>query len=271
MEVPMESVINYFANIGMNLPVFLKLAGILLLGALLISGLSRFIFRKQTLFGHAVSSSIAILFIYVVMVLFFILSADLRFLITPLPFATLSENAIHFFRFTGAGYSVIAAQLLSMIILAFLVNLLDTLIPAGKKVISWIFYRILTVGAGFLLHYLVTWLFTKYLPQGIILYAPAILLAVLVLMLLTGALRFLVGLLLTTVNPLIAALYTFFFASLIGKQITKAVLTTGILSGVILLLEKLGIQALSLHPGAMVAYIPFLLLLVPVWYLISKK
>ena len=267
----MESVISYFANIGLNLPVSLKFAGIVLLGALLISGLSRFIFRKQTLFGHALSSSIAIVFIYVAMVLIIILAADLRFLVTPLPFATISENAIRFFRFTGASYSVIAAELLSMIILAFLINLLDTLIPAGEKIIAWIIFRILTVGIGFILHFLTTWLFTKYLPQGIVLYAPAILVAVLVLMLLTGALRFLVGLILTTVNPLIAALYTFFFASLIGKQITKAVLTTAILSAVILLLEKFEIQTLALQPGALVAYIPFLLLLIPVWYLISKK
>ena len=103
------------------------------------------------------------------------------------------------------------------------------------------------------------------------LYAPAILLVILVIMLLTGALRFLVGLFLTTINPLIAALYTFFFATLIGKQVTKAILTCAILSGVILLIEKLDLQSLPLTRGALVAYLPFLLLLLPVWYLVSKK
>ena len=136
--------------------------------------------------------------------------------------------------------------------------------------LKWLFWRILTVAVGFLLHYGVTWLLHRYLPQGIVLYAPAILLAILVLMLLTGALRFLVGLVLTTVNPVIAAFYTFFFASLVGKQITRAVLTTGILSGVIVLLEDMGITALSLAPGALVAYVPFLLILVPVWYFVSR-
>jgi hypothetical protein len=65
-------------------------------------------------------------------------------------------------------------------------------------------------------------------------------------------------------------LYTFFFANIIGKQITKAVLTTGILSGFIYLLEDLGISFLSLAPGALVAYIPFLFLLIPVWYALSR-
>lgn len=267
----MESIFSYFSDIGVNLPALLKFGGILLLGALLLSGLNRFIFRKQTLLGSAVSSSIAIIFIYVLMISIFVMAADLRFLVTPLPFITLSENAIDFFHFAGAGYSVIASQLLSMIILAFLVNILDALIPAGKKILSWILLRIMTVGIGLILHYLMSVALTKYLPQGIVLYAPAILLVILIIMLLTGALRFLVGLILTTVNPLIAALYTFFFATLVGKQITKAVLTTAILSGVILLLERLGVQSLSLASGALVAYLPFLLLLLPVWYLVGKK
>lgn len=267
----MESIFSYFTDIGVNLPALLKFAGILLLGALLLSGLNRFIFRKQTLLGSAVSSSIAIIFIYVLMISIFVMATDLRFLVTPLPFITLSENVIEFFHFAGTGYSVIASQLVSMIVLAFLVNILDTLIPSGKKILSWILLRIVTVGIGLILHYLMSVVLTKYLPQGIVLYAPAILLIILVIMLLTGALRFLVGLILTTVNPLIAALYTFFFATLVGKQITKAVLTTAILSGVILLLEKLGVQSLSLASGALIAYLPFLLLLLPVWYLVSKK
>ena len=143
--------------------------------------------------------------------------------------------------------------------------------PARKKPKKiGLFWRCLTVAAGFFLHYLTTYLFQRYLPQGILQYAPAILLAVLVLLLLTGALRFLVGLILTTVNPIIAALYTFFFANIVGKQITKSVLTTGILCGTVYLLEDLGITALSLQPGALIAYIPFLILLIPVWFLVSR-
>lgn len=266
----MESIVSYFAGIGLDFWGILKVAGIVLLGALLLSAVNRFIFRKQTMLGHAISSSIAIIFIYVVMVLILTMAADLRFLVTPLPFASISQECIRFFRFGGAGYAVIAAELLSMIILAFLVNLIDTWMPRGKNLLTWLLWRILTVALGFLLHYFATGLFTRYLPQGIVMYAPAILLAILVVMLLTGALRFLVGLILTTVNPIIAALYTFFFATIVGKQVTKAVLTTAILSAVILLLEDLGIATLSLMAGALVAYIPFLLVLILVWYIVSR-
>lgn len=266
----MESIISYFSALGIDFHSALKIACILLLGSLLFSTLIRFVFGQKTLLGNALSSSIAIIFIYVVMVLILTQAHSYQCLITPLPFATFSAEQIQFFSFQGASYTEISAQLLSMVILAFLVNLADSWIPKGKNIFTWTILRIITVALGFLLHFVVTWLFRHYLPQGIQIYAPAILLTLLVVMLLTGALRLLVGLLLTTVNPLIAALYTFFFANIIGKQITKAVLTTGILSGIIMLLHKFGLASLSLAAGALVAYIPFLLILLVVWYLVNR-
>lgn len=264
----MESIVSFFAGMGIDFWSFIRLAGILLLGALLLSGVNRFIFRKQTLLSQAVSSSIAIIFIYVVMVLILTIFQQLSFLVTPLPFASISRHSIQFFSFQGAGFTTIAAEVLSMIILAFLVSLIDSWMPKPKHLLKWTLWRVLTVALGFGVHYGASWLLHRYLPQGIVMYAPTILLVILLIMLLTGALRFLLGLLLVTVSPLIGALYTFFFASLIGKQVTKAVLTTGLLCGVLLLLEDMGITELSLMAGALVGYIPFLLVLVLVWYLI---
>ena len=266
----MESIIAHFSALGLNLPTFLKIACILILGSLLFCGIFRFIFRKKTLISHAVSASIAIIFIFMLMVLITVMMKEFVVFTTPLPFVTITEDAVGFFIFSNASYLTIATQLLAMIILAFLVNLVDTILPNGKNFFTWLFWRIVTVGSGFLLHYVITLLLTRYVPQGLALYAPAILLAILILMLLTGALKFLVGLLLTTVNPLIAALYTFFFATVVGKQLTQSVLTTGILTGVILLLEKYDVASMSIANGAMAAYLPFLLILIPVWYFVCK-
>ena len=264
----MESVISYFAGIGIDFWTCLKFAGILLLGALLLSSVTRFIFRKPTMLGSAVSSSIAIVFIYVMMVFIITVISKLRFLIAPLPFASISEDTIRFFSFTGSGYAQIASEILSMIILAFLVSIVDGWMPKSKNLFKWLLWRCVTVAIGLIMHFVSYWLINRYLPQVIVLYAPSILLAILVIMLLTGALKLLVGLVLTTVSPIIAALYTFFFATVVGKQLTKAVLTTAILAGVVFLLEDMGIAALSLASEALIAYVPFLILLVLVWYLV---
>jgi len=266
----MESIIEYFSGIGLDFWGMLKVTGILFLGALFLSGILRFIFGKKTLVGQAVSSSIAIIFIYVLMALILTVFTKLQWLVTPLPFATFTGSSVAFFTFRGSVYTTAAAQLLSMIILSFLVNLADGWLPKRTNILSWIFWRCITVILGLLMHFAVTWLFNRYLPMGIVVYAPVILLVILIVMILTGALRFVVGALLTTVNPVIAGLYTFFFATLIGKQITKAVLTTGILVGVLYLLQYFGITTLSLAAAALVAYIPFLLLLVIVWYVVSR-
>ena len=157
-----------------------------------------------------------------------------------------------------------------MIILSFLVNIADSWLPRGKNLFTWLFFRCLTVIAGFVLHFIAVGLLATYLPEGIIIYAPTVLLALLALLLLTGVLKIIVGAFLTTVNPIIGGLYTFFFATFIGKQITKAVLTTGVLAAIVFALCYFGITAISLASAALLGYIPLLILLIVLWYIVYK-
>ena len=56
----------------------------------------------------------------------------------------------------------------------------------------------------------------------------------------------------------------------IGKQITKAVLTTLILSGIVCLLNYLGCSVISIAAAALMAYIPFVLILIALWYVVYR-
>lgn len=265
----MESIVNYFASLNINIGEFLK-AIALLVGALLVLAiLGRFIFGKRSALILAVSSAIGILFVYVITILLGSAGEQLQKFIAPLPFVTIQNDTMYLFSFQ-AEYTEVCTQILNMIILSFLMNLADGWLPTGKRVLGWIFFRCLGVVIALILHLVVTGLLTSVLPEGLVIYAPTILLGILILMLLTGALKFLVGLVLTTVNPLIAALYTFFFANVVGKQITKAILTTAILAGLVLVLQKMGIFAISIASAAFAAYIPLIILLVVLWYLIGK-
>lgn len=266
----MDAIISYFDTLGLDFYSLLKTAGVLILGLLLLSVLGRFVFGKRSVLSSAISSAIGILFIFAVTVVLKSAGVQLGQLLAPLPYVSMSNDTLVLFTFEGADYTLICSQVLSMIILSFLVNLVDGWLPKGKNIISWLFFRCLTVVIALILHLVVTGLFTSLLPEGLVTYAPTVLLALLILMLLTGALKVLVGLVLTTVNPLIAALYTFFFANVVGKQITKAVLTTALLTGLVLLLQKLGIFAISIASAALIAYIPFVVLLVILWYVVRK-
>ncbi len=266
----MESIFAKLTEAGIDLPQFLRCAAVLVAGLLLLGTVSRFIFGKHSVLSGAVSSSVGILFIYAATVVVISLGLPVKSYLAPLPFASITSERMYFFSFTGAPYTIVCGQLVSMIILAFLVNLLDQWLPKKKNIFSWVFFRCLTIVGDILLHWFVTGLFTRFLPEGIVTYAPAILLGILILMLLTGALKLIVGLVLTTVNPLIAALYTFFFANMVGKQLFKAVLTTAILTGIVYLLNSLGVYSVSIASAALIAYIPFVVLLVALWYILCR-
>lgn len=264
----METIASYFQSF--HFASFWKAALILLLGTFLLSVFGRFVFGKRSTLNHAVSSAIGILFIYAVTVILKSAGAQFEQFIAPLPFVNISGEQMTLFSFAGAHYTTVCSEILSMIILSFLVNLADGWLPKGKGIFSWLFFRCLTVVIAYILHLIVVGLFATYLPQGIVTYAPAVLLVLLVVLLLTGALKILVGALLTTVNPIIGGLYTFFFATIIGKQVTKAVLTTAILSALIIGLKYAGIAVISIASAALIAYIPFILILVVLWYIVYR-
>ena len=265
----MEKVVNYFASMNLNIETFLKACGMLFAALLVLALVGRFLFGKRSALTLAVSSAIGILFIYAITIVLGGAGEAFQKFIAPLPFVTIENETMVLFDF-HADYTVICTQVLSMIILAFLMNLADGWLPTGKHVFSWILFRVLALVLGLVLHLFVTGLLTTYLPEGLVTYAPVILLGVLAIMLLTGALKFLVGLVLTTVNPLIAALYTFFFANVIGKQVTKAILTTAILTALVWVLREMGVVAISIASAALAAYIPLIILLALLWYLVGK-
>ena len=265
----MDEIMQFINSIDLDRMTLIKAGLLLLLGSLLLSLFGRFIFGKKSALNNAISSAIGILFICALTVT--LKRANLPFanLIPPLPFVSISGESVVLFSFAGKHYTVICGELLNMIILSFLVNIVDGWMPKGKHFFSWIFFRVLTVLIASILHILSTGLLTAYLPEGIVTYAPPILLGLLILMLLTGALKIVVGAVMATVNPLIAALYTFFFANIVGKQITKAVLTTAILSGLVVLMHKLGLGVLSIGPAMLMTYLPFAALLLVLWFVVG--
>lgn len=266
----MDSILSALESVDFSLDTYLKAALILVVGTFFLGVVGRFLFGKRSTVNHAISSAIGILFLYAAIIVLYSTGTALQALPAPLPFVSIAGDQLTVFSFQGAGYAVICSQVLSMIILAFLVNLLDSLLPTGKHVLSWFLYRCLTVVLALVLHLLVTWLFTTFLPEGIVTYAPTVLLVLLIVMLAVGALKLLVGIALASVNPLIGFLYTFFFATMVGKQLSKAVLTTLLLSVLVFLLNRIGLVVISIASAALIAYIPLLVILAIVWYLVHQ-
>ena len=253
-----------------NMESFLTAGLILTVAFLAVSLLGRLFFGKKSVLNQSVSSAIGILFIYAVTIVIYTYGINLKILIFLLPFITLSEDYLKLFSFVHADYVLICGELLSTVILAFLVNIVNSWLPTGKKLFGWLFFRCLSVAIGMLLYALVNSILLSFLPEGFITWAPVILLGLLVLMLAVGALKLLVGAILSTVNPLIGFLYTFFFANAIGKQLSKAMLTTLLIAGLVYALNYFGILSIFIGSAALAAYIPLLVVLLVIWYIVGR-
>lgn len=254
-----------------DIHVYINATLVILAVFLLLSIIGRLLWGKKSTLNRAISSSISILFIYVVTIVIYSLGIDLAVLISPLPFIGISENTLSIFVFKGVHYTIICNQILSMVILAFLANLSDSWLPTGKNIVSWFFFRVVSVLLAMVLHLIANTIITMLLPEGILTWAPVVLLGLLAIFLAVGLLKVLIGTILSvTVSPIIGVLYTFFFANIVGKQVSKAVLSTGILVGFVYILNYFQITTLIIASTALLAYIPLLVILLIVWYLVGR-
>lgn len=247
-----------------------KFTLIFFIGSLVAGVLGRVIFGKRSGLNHALSSAMGILLIYALTIIIYTFQPwNLIQFLSPLPYVTFADSFIVISPILGTSLSLFCSQTLSLIILAFLVNLLDTFVPRGENIFMWYLLRFLTVVIAMALHLGVKWACSTYLPTVLVTYAPVLLLIVVLSMLLMGVLNVVLGALLTAMDPLFGGLYAFFFANIIGKQITKAVFSTMVICGLLIGLDYLGYTVISITPDALIAYVPFAVILLILWYLIG--
>lgn len=239
--------------------------------SLILGVLGRLVLGKRSSLNQSLSSAMGILFIYAVTVVVYTFHPwNLDAFLSPLPFATFAGDYLIILPITDAQFPALCTQVLSMIVLAFLVNLVDTFMPKGNHVFSWLFLRLLTMTVCMGLHLTVHWAFRTYLPDVLVTYAPVLLLIILAFCLLSGIVNLLLGMVIAVANPFLGAMYTFFFSNIVGKQVSKAVFSSAILCAIMYLLDFFGYTVVCISAAALMTYIPLALLLLGLWYLIGS-
>ena len=238
--------------------------------SLALSLFGRIVFGKRSNLNHAISSAMGILFLYVVTAIVHTCNpAGFSRFLPPLPFVSFSADYLYVLSFGTAGISAICKNLLSLTVLSFLVNVLDKWIPRGKSFTGWFLLRLLSVWLAMALHYLFTLLSHTYLPDWLTAYAPIILLGILVIMFVLGVLNVLLGLVLVMVHPILGAIYAFFFSNALGKQLSRAIVTTILITAFFCILNHFGCSVICISTAALLSYLPLLLALLLLWYLIG--
>lgn len=239
--------------------------------SLILGVMGRLVLGKRSSLNSSVSSAMGILFIYALTVVIYTFHPwNLDSLLSPLPFATFSGDYLILLPITDVQFPALCTQILSLVVLAFLVNFVDTIAPKGKNIITWLLLRLLTMGVCMGLHLVVNWVFRTYLPNVLVTYAPMILLLVLCLCLLSGIVNLLLGMVIAVTNPFLGAMYTFFFSNIVGKQVSKAVFSSAIICVVLYLLDIFGYTVISISAAALLTDIPLALILLALWYLIGS-
>ena len=232
--------------------------------------LFKLIFGNKSDLNHALSSSAGILTVYVLTVVVYAFQpAGLSKLLSPLPFVTFVQDYLFVLPFHGTAFETLCSQILALILLSFVVNCMDALLPDGDNPFTWFLSRFLSVILAMGLHLVANWAIEKYLPSALVYHAPAVLLVVLVCFLLLGLLKLVLGIFLTVVNPILGGIYTFFFSNLIGRQVSKSVLSTAILCGVFYAMDHFNFLIIHISPAALPAYLPLLPGFLIIWYLLG--
>ena len=62
----------------------------------------------------------------------------------------------------------------------------------------------------------------------------------------------------------------FFFSNFIGRALARSILSTALITGLVVLLNSMNLVAISITTASLIASIPFLLLLVLLWYVVDR-
>lgn len=240
------------------------------LASLILGVLGRVVLGKRSSLNHSLSSAIGILFIYVLTVVVYTFNPwDLQNLLSPLPFVSFFKEYLIVFPITNMMLTPLCSEILSLIILAFLVNLMDTFLPRGNNPVTWYLWRFITIAGSMALHYFVRKAMHAYLPAPLITYAPTVMLILLAFMLLSGIITLVLGMVIAITNPFLGAMYAFFFSNVVGKQLSKAIFSSAILCCVVFLLDHYSYTMICITASALAAYIPFVVLLLVLWYVVG--
>lgn len=271
-----DSIQSVLDSTGSLIPTTMEALILLFLGVIVFSlgvgMLFRLFFGANCTVNRSISGFLGLLFVYAITVTVYTLKPwNLNQYLSPLPFAIFRSDILILSYSACSTISLLSQQLLSLILLSFIIHLLSTLLPRGRSFFGWMFFRLLAVAAAIFLNLAANWALNAFLPGVIANSAPVVLVGVLVAALVVSLFNPLLCVLFTVANPVIGLLYTFFFSNTIGKNLTRAVLSSALACGVIYLMEYAGFSVIDITHKALLTYAPFASVLVGIWYVFDSK
>lgn len=203
------------------LPYFGKTLWYLIL-VIAIGGL--FFAKKKTFINRTICAVLSIVTLYLTAIFMYCLIPSLRDAILQLPFLYVSSDCFILMAPLSMSWDELYVTGLNFIILAFLMNLAESMIPTTKSILNWIAWRIFTV-LCVLFAYSFYLAIMAYLPLGFIEGAFIVILGLTLLSLLLLLLQLVVLALSIATKPVIGTVFGFFTVHNLGSQLSKTTLS----------------------------------------------
>lgn len=260
------------ALIPATLEKSIALSALLIVFVLGLGLVFRLFFGRNCAVNRGISGFLEVLFIYAATVTVYTLKPwNLTQYLAPLPFAIFRGDILIVSYSACSTIPLLCSQLLSLIILCFIVHLLNFVLPRGRSFVPWLLMRAVCVVLAVGVDLAANWALNAFLPAVIAESAPVALITVLAVTLLVSLFNPLLCILFTAANPIVGLLYTFFFSNTIGKNLTRAVLSAGMVFALFYGMDYFECIVIDITPGALLRYSPFALALLGVWYVFDYK
>ena len=250
------------------LQAVIYLIGIVMILALLV----RLIHKKASQYNHALSSAMALMFMYLLLLMLHRVIpniVDPVLVKLPLIDVNVETGAVSMFLFSGTDFTHCCEELLYLLILSFCLIGLDDIIPDAKNTGSWMLLQFIIACIAVAIYSFVIHCINLFIPEILTSMAPTILVCVLLFMVFLGILKVILTLVLAAVNPLLGAVSAFFSSHKVGLALGKSVMCSFVMVVAAALLKYNGLSVVSMADLTVLVCLLPLVVLAILWVVIG--
>ena len=240
--------------------------------ALILAALIRLIHKKTSQYNHALSSAMALMFMYLLMLMLHHVFPQLVDPVLdklPLIDVNFDTGTVRLFQFSMDRFSEGCQELVYVLMLSFCLIGLDDIIPDSKNVGSWMLLQFIIACVALAIYCFLMNSINTFFPEIFTSVAPMILVSILLFMVFLGLLKVILTMVLVAVNPLLLAISAFFSSNKLGMALGKSVMCSVVLVVMTIVLRYKEITVVSLNDlTLLVCALPMIVLAV-LWVVIG--
>lgn len=240
--------------------------------ALILAAMVRLIHKKTSQYNHALSSAMALMFMYLLMILLHRVIPEIVDPVLdklPLIDVNFEKGTISLFQFSGERFSESCQELVYLMILSFCLIGLDDIIPDAKNTPSWMLLQFIIACIALAIYCFVLKAINMFLPDLFNSFAPMILVSILLFMVFLGLLKVILTLMVVAVNPLLGAISAFFSGNKLGMALGKSVMCSFVMIAMTIFLKFKELTVISIADMTFLVCLLPLVILALLWVVIG--